>query len=71
MSFVARHMPLEEVFHVPPPKREVDDIEARKTWRTGQAPAPKGGEGEGKEEVQQWTAGEIMEARALDRGFCE
>lgn len=69
-AFVARHMPLEDVFRVPPAAREVDDIESRKTWREPKAKADEtAGEDEGGS--VQWTAGEIMEARALDRGFRE
>jgi hypothetical protein len=58
-------MPLEDVFRIPPPEREVDDIEARKTWRGPRPEASTPTQG-----AVQWTAGEIMEGRALDRGFC-
>ncbi|BEI88039.1 uncharacterized protein CcaverHIS019_0107570 [Cutaneotrichosporon cavernicola] len=58
-AFVARHMPLEDIFRVPRPKQE-DDIDLR-TWRGPRPTTPKKNAG--------WTAGEIMDARALDRGF--
>ncbi|BEJ11313.1 hypothetical protein CspHIS471_0107350 [Cutaneotrichosporon sp. HIS471] len=58
-AFVARHMPLEDIFRVPRPKQE-DDIDLR-TWRGPRPTTPKKKAG--------WTAGEIMDARALDRGF--
>lgn len=63
-------MPLEDVFHVPPPEVELDDMEAKKTWR-GPRPDTPGATGERTPPKPTWTAGGIMEARALDRGFCE
>lgn len=56
-------MPLEEVFRVPPPDAEIDNLEAKKTWRE---PRPEETLAPTK---PTWTAGGIMEARALDRGF--
>ncbi|KAL1409274.1 hypothetical protein Q8F55_006107 [Vanrija albida] len=63
ISFAARFLPLERVFRLPPPEPEVDPMAAKRTWRKGMvAPVaePKG---------PRWTAGEIMDRRALDRGF--
>jgi hypothetical protein len=63
-------MPLEEVFRIPPPEIEVVDLESKKTWRGAREDiAALLAESNPLEPV--WTAGEIMEARALDRGFCE
>lgn len=66
-------MPLEDIFRVPVPEREVNDIESRKTWRGPRPEAKPDADAEegGEREAMQWTAGEIMEARALDRGFRE
>lgn len=63
--FAAEHLPLEDVFKIPLPDKEVDDVASKRTWREGSRPA------DAPAPVPQWTAGEIMEARALDRGFCE
>lgn len=58
-------MPLEEIFHLPPPPREPEDPYAsKKTWRK-----PKEEIVDDTEPVTKWTAGEIMDARATDRGY--
>lgn len=62
LHFACRHMPVEEIFNVPAPEAEVDSMVAKKTWRE---PRPEFE----AEEKRTWTAGGIMEARALDRGF--
>jgi hypothetical protein len=58
-------MPLENIFHLPPPIREPEDPYAsKKTWRK-----PKEEVVDDTEPVTKWTAGEIMDARATDRGY--
>lgn len=58
-------MPLEEIFRVPlPPQSPIDEHAHKKTYRDGMQRAMK-------ETGPRWTAGAIMEARALDRGFSE
>ncbi|GMK54708.1 hypothetical protein CspeluHIS016_0112940 [Cutaneotrichosporon spelunceum] len=59
-AFVARHMPLEDVFRIPRPKEE-EDVDVHRTWREPRPATVK--------KNAAWTAGEIMDARALDRGF--
>ncbi|KAL1410090.1 hypothetical protein Q8F55_004093 [Vanrija albida] len=60
--YVATRMPIEDVFRVPPPAEDEVVVDKR-TWR-----------GDGPRAVEEarghtWTAGGIMEARAVDRGF--
>jgi hypothetical protein len=68
MHFAASHLPLEDVFHIPPPEIEVDTMASKRTWRT-----PREEDPDVIAAAQQvpWTAGLIMEERALDRGFGE
>ncbi|TXT10992.1 hypothetical protein VHUM_01743 [Vanrija humicola] len=54
-------MPIEEVFRVPAPAEEEVVVDKR-TWR-GEGPRVVEAKG------HTWTAGGIMEARAIDRGF--
>lgn len=68
IHFAGDHLPLETIFKVPLEADEEEDHEAKKTWR----------EDDGRERQSvpekkqvQITAGEIMEARAVDRGFGE
>ncbi|CAK9781736.1 P-loop containing nucleoside triphosphate hydrolase protein [Cutaneotrichosporon oleaginosum] len=60
----AKYLPLERIFNVPAPEIIIDDIESKKTWRGGSRPTvaskPKG---------PRWTAGDIMDGRATERGF--
>jgi hypothetical protein len=65
IHFAARVMPLEDIFHVPSPEVEVDDMEAKKSWREPREHTTA------TTKIPTWTAGGIMEARALDRGFGE
>lgn len=63
IQFASRLLPLERVFRIPEPEQSVDELEAKKTWRGPHriaAPAKKG-----------WTAGDLMDGRAADRGFSE
>lgn len=62
MQFAGRLLPLERIFRIPEPEREVDETEAKKTWR-GPRPVQAAKKG--------WTAGNIMDGRAADRGFSE
>ena len=58
-------MPLEIIFRVPlAPQSPVDENAHKKTYRDGMA-RPVVDDG------PRWMAGGIMEARALDRGFCK
>lgn len=55
---------MEQVFRIPAPPVVEDDIDSKRTWR-GPRPVvqkPKG---------PRWTAGEVMDGRATDRGFSE
>jgi hypothetical protein len=64
IHYAATLIPLEEIYTIPRPAVEEEDPYAsKKTWR-GERPAVK-------ENTETWTAGGIMEGRALERGFCE
>lgn len=64
IHYASRLIPLENVFKVVRPEMEEEDPYAsKKTWR-GDRPVIK-------ESTEVWTAGAIMEGRALERGFCE
>lgn len=63
--YAARLIPLEEIFRIPPPTSDQDEYESKKTWRTPRV----AGEKDKNRDV--WTAGSIMEGRALDRGYSE
>lgn len=63
IHYAATLLPLEIVFRVPKPEpTETDAYAAKKTWR-GDRPAQE------QEKKEVWTASDIMEGRALDRGF--
>lgn len=66
MYQAGRILPLEHIFRVPLPvsPEEDDQYASKKTWRE-----PREAVSEEKKVV--WTAGSIMEGRALDRGYCE
>lgn len=57
-------MPIEDIFHVPMAAKEENVIESKKTWRDD---APR----TSAPQASVITAGEIMESRALDRGYCK
>jgi hypothetical protein len=64
IHYAATLIPLEEIYPIPRPDPEEHDAYAsKKTWR-GDRPVQK-------EEKQVWTAGNIMEGRALERGYCK
>lgn len=62
-------LPLEDIFAIPAPASDPsEDYADKRTWRTPRA------EEEARERAERkvvWTAGGIMEARALDRGYRE
>ena len=64
MYQAGRILPLEYIFRVPPPEssEEDDRYATKKTWRE-----PR--EAVTTERQAVWTAGSIMEGRALDRGY--
>jgi hypothetical protein len=65
ITTAAHLMPLEDIFRVPlPPQSPIDEHAHKKTYRDGMA-RPQVDVG------PRWTAGAIMEGRALDRGYCE
>lgn len=60
-------LPLETIFSVPAPPTSPSDVYAdKRTWRT-----PKAEDTAREQKRERWTAGGIMEARALDRGYRE
>lgn len=61
-------LPLEDIFKIPAQDTGPSDAYAdKRTWRT---PRPEE-EQAAREKRERWTAGGIMEARALDRGYRE
>jgi hypothetical protein len=66
MYQAGRILPLEYIFRVPPPETSEDNDQyaTKKTWRE-----PR--EAVAVERQAVWTAGSIMEGRALDRGYRE
>lgn len=63
IHYAATLIPLEEIYTIPKPAVEDEDPYAsKKTWR-GDRPVVQ-------ENTETWTAGSIMEGRALERGFC-
>lgn len=65
IHFVAECMPIEDMFHVPILAQDEDTIESKKTWREDMPRAHV------SQPARDITAGDIMEARAVDRGYCE
>lgn len=67
IHFAGNHLPLETIFKIPVPEDEEDDHEAKKTWREdagrGERPPPQ------PKKAPEITAGELLEQRAVDRGF--
>lgn len=62
IHYAAALIPLEEIFTIPKPDPEEHDAYAsKKTWR-GDRPVQQ-------EAKEVWTAGNIMEGRALERGY--
>ena len=62
IHYAAALIPLEEIFTIPKPDPEEHDAYAsKKTWR-GDRPVQQ-------ETKEVWTAGNIMEGRALERGY--
>ncbi|GMK56024.1 hypothetical protein CspeluHIS016_0210800 [Cutaneotrichosporon spelunceum] len=64
IAFAAKYLPLERIFNIPAPEVVVDDIASRRTWRAGYHPPVTA-----KPDGPRWTAGDIMDGRATDRGF--
>lgn len=71
--FAASHLPVETIFNVPPPTEwSADDtLQSNKTYRAGFERSKEAIEDEERrrKEARSWTAGLIMEGRALDRGY--
>lgn len=65
--YAANLLPIETIFHVPPPQKDNDDAYTdKRTWRDpAKAEAARAERGK----ARSLTAGGIMEARALDRGY--
>lgn len=66
VAFAVKYLPLERIFNVPPPDVVVDDMESKKTYRGGYRPPVQA-----KPKGPRWTAGDIMDGRASDRGFSQ
>jgi len=66
MYQAGRILPLEHIFRVPAPAASDDNDQyaAKKTWREARETIVE-------ETKAVWTAGSVMEGRALDRGYCE
>ncbi|BEI85717.1 hypothetical protein CcaverHIS002_0600040 [Cutaneotrichosporon cavernicola] len=64
VAFAAKYLPMERIFNIPAPEVVVDDIVSKKTWRAGYRPHVSA-----KPMGPRWTAGDIMDGRATDRGF--
>lgn len=64
IHYAANLLPLEKIFNIPRPEfEEIDTYAAKKTWR-GDKPVLA-------EQKETWTSGDMMEGRALDRGYCK
>ncbi|WVQ86042.1 hypothetical protein IAT38_008210 [Cryptococcus sp. DSM 104549] len=70
IHFAATHLPLETIFRVPQPEPDASDLyAAKRTYRDAeQAERARAQEVE-KRKRERWTAGGIMEGRAVDKGF--
>jgi hypothetical protein len=64
IHYASTLIPLEEIYTIPrPDPQQYDAYADKKTWR-GDRPVQK-------EAKEVWTAGIIMEGRALERGYSE
>jgi hypothetical protein len=64
--FASTVLPLETIFTVPTPESvDSESYAAKKTWR---GPRPDAEEVVAEKKIN-WTAGMIMEGRALERGY--
>ena len=68
MYFAGNLLPLEEIFNIPRPASSPSK-EIQRTWRDESQAAAARLREEEERKAEKWTAGGIIEARALDRGF--
>lgn len=64
VHYASTLIPLEDIFVIPRPDPQQYDAYADKKTYRGERPPPK-------EAKEVWTAGIIMEGRALERGYSE
>ncbi|WVQ95598.1 hypothetical protein IAU59_002695 [Kwoniella sp. CBS 9459] len=71
ISFASRHLPLETIFKVPysVSDTDVDPYAGKRTYRDPTVAQVEKEKREQEERKQKWTAGKIMEGRAIDRGY--
>ncbi|WVF68041.1 hypothetical protein IAT40_002803 [Kwoniella sp. CBS 6097] len=71
ISFASKHMPLETIFKIPysVSETDIDPYAGKRTYRDPALAQAEKEKREQEERKQKWTAGKIMEGRAIDRGY--
>lgn len=67
IHYAATLLPVETIFNVPNPQAIQDDFANKRTWRD---PAKAEAVQAEKAKEVEWTAGGMIESKALDRGYC-
>ncbi|OCF43640.1 hypothetical protein I317_02532 [Kwoniella heveanensis CBS 569] len=71
ISFASKHLPLETIFKIPysVSETDVDPYAGKRTYRDPALAEAEKKRREQEERKEKWTAGKIMEGRAIDRGY--